>query len=100
MLSGHQPKHRQRHRQSGEGLTGFLFGESCAAAPSIAAFLANQCMLIVLDCCEHAIDSTAVLVEQILRERPGSTYRRSAANEGEGVYRLPAFSRRLPHRPR
>jgi predicted ATPase len=25
-------------------------------------------MLIVLDCCEHAIDSTAVLVEQILRE--------------------------------
>jgi predicted ATPase len=99
VLSGHQPKHRQRHRQSGEGLTGFLFGEG-AAAPSIAAFLANQCMLIVLDYCDHAIDSTAVLVEQILREAAlidiPATSREPLQNEGEGVYRLPALEAPAP----
>jgi predicted ATPase/DNA-binding winged helix-turn-helix (wHTH) protein len=39
--------------------------------PGLIAFLQNKKMLLVLDSCEHVIDATASLIEQIIRGAPG-----------------------------
>jgi predicted ATPase/DNA-binding winged helix-turn-helix (wHTH) protein len=61
--------------------------------PSLAAMLRDRDMLIVLDNCEHVIDSTAFLAETIARKtgarlRILATSREALGIEGEQVFRL------------
>ena len=42
------------------------------AVPSLIAFLKDKRVLLILDSCEHVIDSAAALAEQIFREAPQS----------------------------
>ncbi|MBR1119901.1 helix-turn-helix transcriptional regulator [Bradyrhizobium lablabi] len=59
---------------------------------SLAAFLRDKQMLLILDCCEHVIDTTAALVERLYREAPQlhvlATSRESLRVEGEHIHRL------------
>jgi predicted ATPase/DNA-binding winged helix-turn-helix (wHTH) protein len=67
---------------------------------SLTAFLAEQRKLIVLDTCEHLVESVAKLVESLLRGCPGinilATSREPLRAEGEQVYRLPGLDRPPP----
>ena len=59
---------------------------------SVAAFLSDKRMLLVLDNCEHMVDAVAPLLETILRRAPNVsclvTSREALRAEGEWVYRL------------
>jgi predicted ATPase/DNA-binding winged helix-turn-helix (wHTH) protein len=59
---------------------------------AIVGFLHAKRTLIVLDCCEHLIDATALLAERIFAEAPEihilATSRESMRVEGEQVFRL------------
>ena len=59
---------------------------------SVAAFLSDKRMLLVLDNCEHMVDAVAPLLETILRRAPHVsclvTSREALRAEGEWVYRL------------
>lgn len=63
-----------------------------AAADSLAFFLREQQMLLVIDNCEHLLDAVAPLCESILRTAPQvhilATSRESLRAEGEYVQRL------------
>ncbi len=67
---------------------------AAAASPeaSLAAFLSDKRMLLVLDNCEHVVDAVAPLLETILRRAPAVcclvTSREALRAEGEWVYRL------------
>ncbi|WP_165982215.1 ATP-binding protein [Dankookia rubra] len=65
------------------------------ASPAIIAFLRDRRLLLILDSCEHVIDSIAVLAEQIHRQAPGThilaTSREALRVEGERVVRLAAL---------
>jgi len=70
-------------------------GFSIASAnpvPSLIAFLRDKQLLLVLDNCEHLVDSIASLTEAILRQAPQAhilaTSREALRAEGEWVYRL------------
>jgi predicted ATPase/DNA-binding winged helix-turn-helix (wHTH) protein len=60
--------------------------------PELVAFLRDKDMLILLDNCEHTIDSAASVVEELLKAAPGisvlATSREPLAGEGEWQYRL------------
>jgi predicted ATPase/DNA-binding winged helix-turn-helix (wHTH) protein len=60
--------------------------------PVLLAFLADKQLLIVLDNCEHVIEATATLAEQVLRGAPGvhvlATSREPLRSKGEWVHRL------------
>jgi predicted ATPase/DNA-binding winged helix-turn-helix (wHTH) protein len=60
--------------------------------PSLLTFLKNKRMLLVLDSCEHVIETLAVLTESIFSEAPQVhilvTSRESLRVEGERVHRL------------
>ncbi|NEI74795.1 transcriptional regulator [Rhizobium lusitanum] len=60
--------------------------------PSIIAHLKERKMLLVLDCCEHVIDSAAALAEQIFLSAPEvyilATSREPLRVKGENVYRI------------
>jgi predicted ATPase/DNA-binding winged helix-turn-helix (wHTH) protein len=62
---------------------------------AIISFLRDTQTLIVFDCCEHLIEATAVLAEQIFAGAPQAyilaTSRESLRVEGEHVYRLFPF---------
>jgi predicted ATPase len=62
------------------------------AVPGLLTFLKDKRMLLVLDSCEHVIDSLAVLTESIFNEAPQvhilATSRESLRVEGERVHRL------------
>jgi predicted ATPase/DNA-binding winged helix-turn-helix (wHTH) protein len=59
----------------------------------VVAHLREHNMLLVLDCCEHLIDSVAALAEAIMQEAPHvsilATSREPLRADGEHVYALP-----------
>jgi predicted ATPase/DNA-binding winged helix-turn-helix (wHTH) protein len=61
-------------------------------ADGLAAFLRDRRALIVLDCCEHVIDTVAPIAERISRDVVGmhilATSREPLRVEGEQVYRV------------
>jgi predicted ATPase/DNA-binding winged helix-turn-helix (wHTH) protein len=63
------------------------------AVSGLAAWLHDKQMLIVLDSCEHVVETAAALVEALLRGAPGvsvlATSREPLRGEGEWVRRLP-----------
>jgi predicted ATPase/DNA-binding winged helix-turn-helix (wHTH) protein len=65
------------------------------AAATLAAFLRDRRTLLVLDTCEHVVDTIAPLAERVSREAPGlhilATSREPIRVHGEHVYRLPAL---------
>src|SRR5262245_4623939 len=64
--------------------------------PAILAFLAKKHVMIVLDNCEHVIESAAAVAEKLLRAAPGvhilATSREALRAGGEWVYRLGPLS--------
>jgi predicted ATPase/DNA-binding winged helix-turn-helix (wHTH) protein len=62
---------------------------------SLNAFLRDRCFLLVLDNCEHVIESVARLVEEVLRAAPQvdviATSREPLLAEGEAVCNLPSL---------
>lgn len=60
--------------------------------PSLIAFLRDMRLLLLLDNCEHLVDSIAPLTETILRQTPNVhilvTSREALRAEGEWIYRL------------
>jgi predicted ATPase/DNA-binding winged helix-turn-helix (wHTH) protein len=64
--------------------------------PGLLAYLRSKSVLIVLDNCEHVIDSAAVLAEGILKGAKGvhllATSREPLRAEGEWVYRLSSLA--------
>ncbi len=69
-----------------------LFVQRQDATPNILAWLRGRRMLLVLDCCEHVIESAAALAEAIHREAPHvailATSREPLRAEGEHVHSL------------
>ncbi|OAF10715.1 transcriptional regulator [Bradyrhizobium centrolobii] len=59
---------------------------------SLAAFLRDRRMLLILDCCEHVIETTAALAERLYKEAPElhilATSRELLRVEGEHIHRL------------
>ena len=64
--------------------------------PSLLAFLREKAILIVLDNCEHVIEATATLAEEIFRGAEQTyvlaTSREALRAEGERVHRLPTLA--------
>lgn len=64
--------------------------------PNLAAHLAQQSMLLILDSCEHVIEAAAQMSEYLLRAAPQlhvlATSRESLRAEGEWVHRLPSLA--------
>jgi predicted ATPase/DNA-binding winged helix-turn-helix (wHTH) protein len=64
--------------------------------PAIRAFLANKHVMIVLDNCEHVIESAAAVAEKLLKAAPGvhilATSREALRAEGEWVHHLGPLS--------
>jgi predicted ATPase/DNA-binding winged helix-turn-helix (wHTH) protein len=60
--------------------------------PSLLDYLRQRRMLLILDSCEHVLETLAALAESIVREAPDlhilATSRESFRVEGEQVYRL------------
>lgn len=60
---------------------------------SLATFLRNRRMLLILDCCEHVIEAAAALAERLYQAAPElhilATSRELLRVEGEFTYRLP-----------
>ena len=65
-------------------------------ADVLAAALASQRALLVLDNCEHVIDAVAALAERLLRSSPGmrvlATSRRRLGTTGEVVWTVPPMA--------
>ena len=61
--------------------------------PSLINFLRDRRMLLILDSCEHVVETAAVLAERIFVEAPHvhilATSREALRVEGEHVHRLP-----------
>ena len=77
----------------------FVLGVAIRSDNPIAgliAFLRDKDVLLVLDSCEHVIDATASLTEQLLRAAPGvhilATSREAMRADGERVQRLGPLS--------
>jgi predicted ATPase/DNA-binding winged helix-turn-helix (wHTH) protein len=77
-------------------LVASVLGFSAPMADPVAGligFVQARRLLLLVDNCEHVIDSVAALVEQLLREAPGvgilATSREALGAVGEHVYRLP-----------
>lgn len=66
--------------------------QATAAPPSIATFLSNRRLLLILDGCEPAIETAAALAEEVFHEGPEVhllvTSREALRAEGEYVCRL------------
>jgi predicted ATPase/DNA-binding winged helix-turn-helix (wHTH) protein len=66
--------------------------QSVDPIPGLIGFLRGKRMLLILDSCEHVIESAAVLAERIFEEAPQvhilATSRESLRVEGEHVHRL------------
>jgi predicted ATPase/DNA-binding winged helix-turn-helix (wHTH) protein len=81
-------------RQASSVLAG-VFGISVFSEdplPGVAAWLRDKQALIVLDNCEHVIESAALLAETLVRDAPGvsvlATSREALRADGEWQYRL------------
>lgn len=69
-----------------------LPAHSSDASDSLAAFLRNRRVLLILDCCEHVIETAAALGERLYKEAPElhilATSREALRVEGEHIHRL------------
>jgi predicted ATPase/DNA-binding winged helix-turn-helix (wHTH) protein len=69
-----------------------LFGQSNNPSTGLVAFLRDKRMLLILDCCEHVIETTAALAERLYMDAPQvhilATSRESLRVEGEHILRL------------
>ena len=69
-----------------------LLVQSKDPTPGLIAFLRDKRMLLILDSCEHVIETAAALAERIFEEAPQvhilATSRESLRVEGEHVHRL------------
>ena len=69
-----------------------LLVQSADPIPGLIAFLRDKRMLLILDSCEHVIETAAALAERIFEGAPQAhilaTSRESLRVEGEHVYRL------------
>jgi predicted ATPase/DNA-binding winged helix-turn-helix (wHTH) protein len=74
------------------GLT--IHSDNCI--PALLAFLEHRQLLLVLDNCEHVIETAATLAVKLLRAAPGlhilATSREALRSEGEWTYRLSPLS--------
>ncbi len=65
------------------------------SSKAIAEVIGNKCLLLVLDNCEHLIESVAELVEHVAKSAPNvrilSTSREPLGVEGEYVYVVPSL---------
>ena len=90
----HRPGGRHGPQLIAFAIASVLEFSVAAANPeaSLAAFLSDKRMLLVLDNCEHVVDAVAPLLETILRRAPAVcclvTSREALRAEGEWVYRL------------
>jgi predicted ATPase/DNA-binding winged helix-turn-helix (wHTH) protein len=70
-----------------------LLVQSRDPTPGLIAFLRDKRMLLILDSCEHVIETVAMLAERIFQDAPQvhilATSRESLRVEGEHVHRLP-----------
>lgn len=70
-----------------------LLARSNNPASSLATFLRDRRMLLILDCCEHVIEAAAALAERLYQAAPElhilATSRELLRVEGEFTYRLP-----------
>jgi predicted ATPase/DNA-binding winged helix-turn-helix (wHTH) protein len=70
-----------------------LMARSNDPTGSIATFLRDKRMLLILDCCEHVIEAAAALAERLYQAAPElhimATSRELLRVEGEFTYRLP-----------
>jgi predicted ATPase/DNA-binding winged helix-turn-helix (wHTH) protein len=73
-----------------------LLVQSTDPTPALIAFLRDKRMLLILDSCEHVIDTAAALAERIFEDAPQvhilATSRESLRVEGEHVLRLAPLS--------
>lgn len=71
--------------------------------PELLAFLRSRRVLIVLDNCEHVVDSASALAERLFAEAPElfilATSREALRVEGESVYLLSALDCPPPNTP-
>jgi predicted ATPase/DNA-binding winged helix-turn-helix (wHTH) protein len=69
-----------------------LFGRSPNPLNGLVAFLYDKRVLLILDCCEHIIETVAALAERLYREAPQlhilATSREPLRVEGEHIHRL------------
>ncbi|CAH1662692.1 OmpR/PhoB-type domain-containing protein [Hyphomicrobiales bacterium] len=70
--------------------------QSGSATSNVVNYLRERRMLVVLDCCEHVVDSAAELAELICQEAPGvavlTTSREALRADGEHVYPLASLA--------
>lgn len=70
---------------------------------SLAEYLRDKQLLLILDNCEHLLDPCARLVERLLRVAPDlvvlATGREPLGLTGEVIYQVPPLSLPAPHRP-
>jgi predicted ATPase/DNA-binding winged helix-turn-helix (wHTH) protein len=73
-----------------------LLVQSSDPTQSVINFLRDRRMLLILDSCEHVVETVAVLAERIFKEAPQvhllATSRESLRVEGEHVFRLSALA--------
>ena len=69
-----------------------LLGIADDPTDGLVAFLSDKRMLLILDCCEHVIETVAGLTERLFRDVPNlcvlATSREALRVEGEHVHRL------------
>ena len=69
-----------------------VLGRSRNPTDALAAFLSDKRMLLILDCCEHVIETSAALAERLYKAAPQlhilATSREALRVEGEHVHRL------------
>ncbi|WP_454631485.1 ATP-binding protein [Bradyrhizobium cenepequi] len=69
-----------------------LLGQSGDPSDILANLLRDKRMLLILDCCEHVIETSAALAERLYAEAPQlhilATSRESMRVEGEHIHRL------------
>ncbi len=70
-------------------------GEGASTREVIRAYVASRSMLIIIDNCEHVLESASGLVADILASSPGvsilATSRESLGVPGESVFRVPSL---------
>ena len=75
---------------------GLEFGTGEVSAQRVAQALADRCLLLVLDTCEHVITAAAAIAEAVLRAgsavRIITTSREPLRAEGEWVYPVPPLA--------
>ena len=86
------PVNDPQHVTNALGTTLGITVHSEDATPLLIDFLRDKRMLVVLDSCEHVIETTAALAERLLAEAPGvhilATSREPLRADGERVSRL------------